>query len=202
MDLLEKVRPCFELCGFGHPCPVKMGVSHRDLSLENVLIDHNMSKAVIIDLGMCLRVPFGADDGSIVDVTKGTLRRLMLPQGQCGKPNCMPPEVLLNDRPFDGFAIDVWACGVILFIMLVGLPPFQWANRDDPRFRMITKGGLELMLNQWNRPVSFEAGNLLQRMLKEDPKERLSLVEIMDHPWVINGDISTELPVSDDKWRI
>ena len=58
------------------------------------------------------------------------------------------------------------------------------------------------MLNQWNRPVSFEAGNLLQRMLKEDPKERLSLVEIMDHPWVINGDISTELPVSDDKWRI
>ena len=112
-----------------------MGVSHRDLSLENVLIDHNVSKAVIIDLGMCLRVPFGADDGSIVDVTKGTLRRLMLPQGQCGKPNCMPPEVLLNDKPFDGFAIDVWACGVILFIMLVGLPPFEWADRDDPRFR-------------------------------------------------------------------
>ena len=86
----------------------KMGVSHRDLSLENVLIDHNMSKAVIIDLGMCLPVPFGADDGSIVDVTKGTLRRLMLPQGQCGKPSCMPPEILLNDKPFDGFAIDVW----------------------------------------------------------------------------------------------
>ena len=180
----------------------KVGVSHRDLSPENVLIDHNMSKAVIIDLGMCLRVPFGADDGSIVDVTKGTLRRLMLPQGQCGKPNCMPPEILLNDEPFDGFAIDVWACGVILFIMLVGLPPFEWANRDDPRFRMITKSGLVLMLNQWNRPVSFEAGNLLQRMLKEDPKERLSLVETMDHPWVINGDISTESPVSDDKWRI
>ena len=77
----------------------KMGVSHRDLSLENVLINHNMSKAVIIDLGMCLRVPFGADNGSIVDVTKGTLRRLMLPQGQCGKPNCMPPEILLNDKP-------------------------------------------------------------------------------------------------------
>ena len=57
----------------------KMGVSHRDLSLENVLIDH-ISTAVIIDLGMCLRVPFGADDGSIVDVTKGTLRRLMFPQ--------------------------------------------------------------------------------------------------------------------------
>ena len=72
-----------------------MGVSHRDISLENVLVDQ-MTKAAIIDLGMCLRVPFGADDGSIVDVTKGTLRRLISPQGQCGKPNYISPEVHLN----------------------------------------------------------------------------------------------------------
>jgi len=178
----------------------KMGVSHRDISLENVLVDQ-MTKAAIIDLGMCLRVPFGADDGSIVDATKGTLRRLISPQGQCGKPNYISPEVHLNTEPFDGFAIDVWACGIILFIMLVGLPPFEWANRDDPRFRMITKGGLALMLNQWNRPVSNEAGDLLQRMLREDPKERLSLMEVMDHPWVINDDASAPPPQPDDEWR-
>ena len=178
----------------------KMGVSHRDISLENVLVDQ-MTKAAIIDLGMCLRVPFGADDGSIVDVTKGTLRRLISPQGQCGKPNYISPEVHLNNEPFDGFAIDVWACGVILFIMLVGLPPFEWANRDDPRFRMITKGGLVLMLNQWNRPISDEAGDLLQRMLREDPKDRLSLMEVMDHPWVINDDASAPPPQPDDGWR-
>lgn len=177
-----------------------MGVSHRDISLENVLVDQ-MTKAAIIDLGMCLRVPFGADDGSIVDATKGTLRRLLSPQGQCGKPNYISPEVHLNTEPFDGFAIDVWACGIILFIMLVGLPPFEWANRDDPRFRMITKGGLALMLNQWNRPVSNEAGDLLQRMLREDPKERLSLMEVMDHPWVINDDASAPPPQPDDEWR-
>ena len=152
-------------------------------------------------MGMCLRVPFGADDGSIVDATKGTLRRLLSPQGQCGKPNYISPEVHLNTEPFDGFAIDVWACGIILFIMLVGLPPFEWANRDDPRFRMITKGGLALMLNQWNRPVSNEAGDLLQRMLREDPKERLSLMEVMDHPWVINDDASAPPPQPDDEWR-
>jgi len=73
----------------------RMGVSHRDISLENVLIDQ-MSNLVIIDFGMCLRVPLGANDGSIVDVTKGTLRRLMSFQGQCGKPNYMSPEVVLN----------------------------------------------------------------------------------------------------------
>ena len=59
----------------------RMGVSHRDISLENVLIDQ-LSNLVIIDFGMCLRLPFGANDGSIVDVTKGTLRRLMSFQGQ------------------------------------------------------------------------------------------------------------------------
>lgn len=164
----------------------RMGVSHRDISLENVLIDQ-MSNLVIIDFGMCLRVPFGANDGSIVDVTKGTLRRLMSFQGQCGKPNYMSPEVVLNMEPFDGFAADLWACGIILFIMLVGVPPFAIAHRKDARFQMITKGHLLSMLNQWNRPVGCEAGDLLQKMLQEDPKERLSLMEVLNHPWVIHN---------------
>eukprot|EP00957_Ditylum_brightwellii_P121277 9248486-Ditylum_brightwellii.AAC.1 len=152
-------------------------------------------------LGMCLRVPFGDDDGNIMDVSGGTLRRLMSPQGQCGKPNYISPEVLQNTESFDGFAIDVWAAGIILFIMLVGLPPFEWANREDPRFRMITKGGLMRMLTQWQRPISPEAGDLLQRMLKEDPKDRLSLVEIMDHQWVVNEEVSSPAPPQDEDWR-
>lgn len=160
-----------------------------------------MTKAAIIDLGMCLRVPFGAEDASIVDVTKGTLRRLMKPQGQCGKPNYISPEVGLNTEAFDGFAIDVWACGVILFIMLVGLPPFEFASKDDPRYRMITRGGLMTMLTQWNRAISVEAGDLLQKMLREDPRERLSLMEVMDHPWVINDDATAPPSQAVDAWR-
>lgn len=178
----------------------KTGVCHRDISLENVLVD-GMTKAAIIDLGMCLCVPFGADDGSVVDVTKGTLRRLMTPQGQCGKPNYISPEVNLNTEAFDGFAIDLWACGVILFIMLVGLPPFEWANWDDPRFRMITRGGLMTMLTQWNRTISDEAGDLLQKMLREHPRERLSLMEVMDHPWVVGWDAAAPPPQANDEWR-
>eukprot|EP00565_Helicotheca_tamesis_P002676 CAMPEP_0185730532 /NCGR_PEP_ID=MMETSP1171-20130828/10173_1 /TAXON_ID=374046 /ORGANISM="Helicotheca tamensis, Strain CCMP826" /LENGTH=390 /DNA_ID=CAMNT_0028399603 /DNA_START=119 /DNA_END=1288 /DNA_ORIENTATION=- len=178
----------------------KMGVCHRDLSLENILVDQ-YTKSLIIDMGMCLRVPFGGDDDdSITDVSAGTLRRLMTPQGQCGKPNYISPEVLKNTDSFDGFAIDVWAAGIILFIMLVGLPPFEWANREDPRFRMITGGGLMRMLTQWQRPISPEAGDLLQRMLREDPRERLSLVEIMDHAWVVNDDVAEPTPPQEEGW--
>lgn len=177
-----------------------MGVCHRDISLENVLVDQ-YTKCLIIDLGMCLRVPFGADDGSVTDVSEGNLRRLLTPQGQCGKPNYIAPEVLQNIHPFDGFAIDLWASGIILFIMLVGLPPFEWANRDDPRFRMITKGGLMSMLQQWKRPISIEAGDLLQRMLRENPSDRLTLIEVMEHPWVVNTEASPPVPPPEEDWR-
>lgn len=178
----------------------KMGVCHRDISLENILVDE-CTRSLIIDMGMCLRVPFTSDDGSVTDASEGTLRRLMSPQGQCGKPNYISPEVLLNSDPFDGFAIDLWAAGIILFIMLVGLPPFEWANRDDPRFLMITNGRLMSMLRQWRRPVSEEAGDLLQRMLREDPRDRLSLSEVMDHMWVVRDEAAPPPPGADEEWR-
>ena len=81
----------------------KKGVSHRDMSLENILVDDDCS--VVIDLGMCLFVPLN-NNGQ---------RLLMTPQGHCGKYNYMSPEVYQNDKNFDGFAIDIWACGCILF---------------------------------------------------------------------------------------
>lgn len=179
----------------------RVGVCHRDISLENILVDQ-MTRAAIIDLGMCLRVPFGADDGTVLDVTGGSLRRLMTPQGRCGKRNYISPEVLRNSEPFDGFAIDVWACGVALFIMLVGERPFEWATTNDPCFRIITRGELMPLLTHWNRAVSDEAGDLLQSMLREDPRERLSLKEVRDHPWVTNDDATVPPPqAADEGWR-
>ena len=98
------------------------GVCHRDLSLENLVVDE-YNNCQIIDFGMSLRVPYSSNDGSRCDVSHGTLRRLIRPQGTCGKILYISPEVFRNVDPFDGFAIDLWAAGVILFIMLVGLPP-------------------------------------------------------------------------------
>lgn len=168
----------------------KHGVCHRDISLENVLVDEN-TKALVIDLGMCIRIPYnsptGIHDPTACDASAGTLRRLILPQGQCGKPNYISPEILKNSDPFDGFAIDIWAAGIVLFIMLVGLPPFEWASTDDPRFRLICRGGLQQLVEQWQRPISLHAVDLLQNMLREDPRDRLSLFQILNHPWVTEG---------------
>jgi len=148
-------------------------------------VDEN-TKALVIDLGMCIRIPYNSPKlcDKVFDVSAGTLRRLILPQGQCGKPNYISPEILKNTEPFDGFAVDIWAAGIVLFIMLVGLPPFEWASADDPRFRLINRGGLKQLIEQWQKPISLEAIDLLQSMLREDPRERLSLFQIMHHPWV------------------
>ena len=109
--------------------------------------------------------------------------------------------MLKSEEPFDGFAVDLWAVAVILFIMLVGLPPWEFAREDDPRYRLVVRGGLERMLHSWKRPVSPEATDLLQRMLREDPRERLSLCEVKDHPWVVQGEqlIAQEAP--NEGWR-
>ena len=141
------------------------GVCHRDLSLENILVDDQ--DCLIIDMGMCLREPYSDphDPDKVVDVEHGTMRRLMTPQGVCGKHNYMSPEVFQNTDNFDGFAIDLWAAGVILYIMLTGFPPYDQAALVDERFRLIVTGHLAEQLNAWNVPVSREAGDLLQRIL-------------------------------------
>jgi len=180
-----------------------MGVCHRDMSLENILVDEYKT-SVVIDLGMCLRVPYASEDGGpgVGDVNAGTLRRLIRPLIPCGKPNYISPEVLRSSEPFDGFAIDLWASAVILFIMLVGLPPWEFARAEDPRYRMVVRGGLGKMLQSWDRQISPQATDLLQRMLMEDPRARLSLEEVKCHDWVLSEDAQGAMPAAPDEgWR-
>ena len=171
------------------------------MSLENILVD-DYRRSIIIDLGMCLRVPYDNGD-CVTNVSAGTMRRLILPQFPCGKPNYISPEVLKNEEPFDGFAIDLWATAVILFIMLVGLPPWEFAREEDPRYRMVVRGGLTQMLQSWGREISPSAADLLQRMLRDDPRRRLSLLEVQDHPWVTTQDAEPAAGAApvDEGWR-
>jgi len=163
-----------------------IGVCHRDLSLENVLVDTN--NCLIIDMGMCLCVPYNDPmrPGSVTDASRGTMRRLMKPQGVCGKHNYMSPEIFSNTAAFDGFAIDLWAAGVILYIMLTGFPPYDQATRADQKFDIIVRGDLVRQIRDWGINLSREAGDILQQMLQLDPRDRLTLAEVMSHPWVIN----------------
>lgn len=164
---------------------------HRDLSLENILV--NEENSLIIDMGMCLRVPYTDPNNKkgVTDVSSGTMRRLMKPQGTCGKHNYMSPEIFSNRQPFDGFAIDLWAAGVILYIMITGFPPYDQAHVSDPRFEAIVKGRLLSQLVEWDIILSPEIGDLLQRMLQLSPKKRLSLDQVIRHPWVCSGEVQT-----------
>ena len=155
------------------------GVAHRDLSLENIMI-HN-GRAVIIDLGMSIKIPFDSVGR----------RHLIQPQGPCGKWTYMAPEMLeghpTQAEGFDGYAIDMWAVGVILYIMLTGQTPWKMPHVTDLKFQKYTDGWMEdIMISQGLR-LSGNAFCLLQRMLWLHPRDRLCLQQVRAHPWMKEG---------------
>jgi serine/threonine protein kinase len=104
------------------------------------------------------------------------------------------PEVFANNDNMDGFAIDLWAAGVILYIMLTGFPPYDQASRTDQRFELIVNGRLMEQLRNWDIQLSDEAGQLMQNMLRLDPRDRLTLAQVMAHPWVTNPIVQAPPP--------
>ena len=137
----------------------QVGFCHRDLSLESVLL--RGSDCFIVDLGLSLRVPVQEDTQTPA---------LLSPQASCGTNLLyLAPEILQN-MPFDGHAVDLWAAGVMLAIMLYGTDaPFVWASPGDKRYREIAiKENLRDVARKWESrndgvsPVSDEALDLLQ----------------------------------------
>jgi serine/threonine protein kinase len=157
-----------------------LGICHRDLSPENVMMDHN--HCMIIDLGMCLRVPYTDPTGGTTDISSGTGRRLFSPQGACGKLPYMPPEIYRNRQPFDGELADVWTAGTILFSMLTGIRSYERPHNSDPQFYWMTHG-LETLMRDWNVTLSPEGLHLLRNLLQVNPRLRFTLDEALAHPW-------------------
>lgn len=171
-----------------------IGVCHRDLSPENVMIDREAG-ALIIDMGMCLRVPY-VTNMSLTPTDKGTAdasvkahpgvhskRCFFKPQGACGKLPYMSPEIYKNRTPFDGAAADVWTSGTILFCMLTGNRSYQRPHASDPQFYWMSRG-LTQLLNDWHVELSPQGVHLLQNMLQTNPRLRLTIDEVMNHPWM------------------
>lgn len=193
--MLEPVaRYWFRQLLFGLHYLQTRGICHRDLSLENILVDVN--HCLVIDMGMCLRVPYYChhDSRRTADVTEGAVRRLIVPMGTCGKRNYMSPEIYANIENFDGFAVDLWAAGVILYIMVTGFPPYDVPTMSDDRFQIIAQGGLVRQLQAWEIRLSEELGHLLQWMLSPNAKDRPTLKQVMMHEWVMNGDVMPPQP--------
>lgn len=162
------------------------GICHRNLCLENLLLDSE-GKLTIAGFGHALRVPYTdwSNFGGVTDVSEGALRRLILPQPHSGNVSYLAPELLRAGVPFDGFAVDMWSAGVILYMLLVGRAPFRVAQGSDAKFATIAqKGQLRTLLQSMQININPEAVDLLQKLLLRDPRRRLTLQEALAHPWV------------------
>jgi serine/threonine protein kinase len=163
----------------------KKGICHRDISVDNLMLDGN-GELMIIDFGLALRVPYtdASNPGCVSDLSEGSHRLLIKAQGQSGNIMYLAPEIVERTEAFDGFTVDLWSAGICLFVFLVGRAPFKWAHPTDVRFSLISKGHLREVMQDQGTPLSCKACDLLQKMFLRDPRKRLNLAQVMNHPWV------------------
>ncbi|CAM8955677.1 unnamed protein product [Rhodiola kirilowii] len=152
------------------------GVCHRDLKLENVLLDGS-SNIKVSDFGFSA-VSLQDDDSYSLFHTA------------CGSPNYVAPEILTN-KGYDGATADVWSCGVILFAMLAGYLPFEDANLMN-LYKSISAA--KFFLPPW---VSFDAMTLIVKLLDPNPWTRISVDKILEDKWFKKGYNKT--PALDEK---
>ena len=141
-----------------------LGIVHRDLKPENLLLTGN-NLLKIIDFGLSNYHNTNSD---------------LLLETPCGSPCYASPEMVSGLR-YDGYKIDIWACGVILFAMLCGYLPFENMNNN-----MLFKKILECKV-KFPEYLSKESKDLISKILVKDPNKRLPINEIKNHPFYIKG---------------
>ncbi|KAA8546314.1 hypothetical protein F0562_002947 [Nyssa sinensis] len=107
-----------------------------------------------------------------------------------GSPYYVAPEVL---HKYYGPEVDVWSSGVILYILLSGVPPF-WAETDSGIFRQILEGKLDFESEPWPH-ISESAKDLIRKMLDRHPKKRISAHEVLCHPWIVDDRVAPDKPL-------
>jgi hypothetical protein len=151
------------------------GLAHRDLTCENVLLDED-GNAKIIDFGMSVLLPRSPQ-------AAGELLPIAM-QNVIGKNFFISPEVQAQAPLYHPNVSDMWSLGVVLFIMLTGVPLCNVASLIDDRYRIVLQGELRTMVvEHWGIPLSEPALELLELLLKPNPAERVTLAELRLHPW-------------------
>ncbi|KAJ6764038.1 SERINE/THREONINE-PROTEIN KINASE [Salix purpurea] len=107
-----------------------------------------------------------------------------------GSPYYVAPEVLLK---YYGPQADVWSAGVILYILLSGVPPF-WAETESGIFRQILQGQLDLESDPWPN-ISESAKDLIRKMLERDPRQRITAHEVLCNPWIVDDRVAPDKPL-------
>lgn len=142
-----------------------IGVIHRDLKLGNVLLTRKM-QVKLCDFGFSYRLKDGE---------KMPLQRL-------GTPNYIAPEILLGDdlsEDINGYEVDIWALGVIMFMLVFGSAPFQTGD--------VTSTYGRILMNEYSFDpklrVSREAKRLIRQLLQPSPKDRPTSARVLEHKW-------------------
>jgi calcium-dependent protein kinase len=143
----------------------QLGIAHRDLKPENMMVNMKNEKEIEIKL---------IDFGTAVYVKKG--KKLSL---KVGSPFYVAPEVLKGSY---GLECDVWSCGIILYILLCGYPPFEGKNQDEI-FDKILKKDINITKDEWE-DVSDEAKDLVKKLLERDVNKRITAAEALKHPFI------------------
>ncbi|KAM9839733.1 serine/threonine-protein kinase H1-like [Aulostomus maculatus] len=178
-DATQALRMVLAGVGYLHT----LGIAHRDLKPENLLYYHPGadSKLLVTNFGLAT---FGETDKGSDEVDKEdetVSRRSWSPRTTCGAPEYMAPEVLLR-RPYS-CAVDMWALGVISYIVLSGSMPFEEDSRTR-LYRSVLRGRYSFCGEPWPS-VSNLAKDFIQRLLSLDPATRLTANQAIHHPWMV-----------------
>ncbi|CAI7905227.1 unnamed protein product [Closterium sp. NIES-53] len=149
------------------------GVLHRDLKPENILLVRDPSVPLCAAPLITKVADFGL--GVALEVGERT-------KGVAGSPFYIAPEVLTGDY---SLGADVWSLGVILYILLSGVPPF-WGATDKDVFVEVLRGVVDMSGLEWEG-VSEEAKHLVRCLLQSDASRRPSAAAILSHPWILRA---------------
>nr|XP_009303720.1 serine/threonine-protein kinase DCLK1 isoform X2 [Danio rerio] len=149
-----------------------LNIVHRDIKPENLLVYEHQDGSKSLKLG----------DFGLATVVDGPLYTV------CGTPTYVAPEIIAETGY--GLKVDIWAAGVITYILLCGFPPFRGSTEDqEALFDQILLGQLEFPLPYWDN-VSDSAKELIVSMLQVEVDQRYTALQVLEHPWVTNDGLS------------
>lgn len=150
----------------------ELGVMHRDLKPENFLLTSKGADGELKLTDFGLGVFFKHNE---------RFRDLV------GSPYYVAPEVLKKNY---GYEADMWSLGVILYILLSGLPPF-WGDTEDQIFKMVLKGKIDFQTDPWPK-ISEEAKDCVRKLLNQDVTKRATAADILKHPWLAEQGVAAD----------